>query len=306
LQEFGKKVEVEEELKHLQKDNEQIMRKANNLEVSVQEGQNKTKDLNARSEDCQVKLGELKRELTQKDSEILYMEGEHAALTKKINEKVRILHAAKENNIQNNIEKKQLAIEVEQIRIENEDYITKFNRMQETNKEKISSQEKIVELIEKEMEARFKNLSAKILAKKIDSLWIKQKKLTFGKLHLFVYKSGRKAQAAISFSLCMERVFAQHKFWGLQVLRNNTLKWEKCREINEVLSQGLYQDRKVKEAYLNWRDQFDLNLQRDLRINTALDSIVNITSKMEAKLLKQKMSQWNKQAHFQKKSPCLP
>ncbi len=49
--------------------------------------------------------------------------------------------------------------------------------MQETNKEKISSQEKIVDLIEKEMEHRFKNLSAKILAKKIDSLWIKQKKV---------------------------------------------------------------------------------------------------------------------------------
>lgn len=47
------------------------------------------------------------------------MEGESAAITKKINEKVRLLHAAKENNIQNNIQKKQLAIEVEQIRIEN-------------------------------------------------------------------------------------------------------------------------------------------------------------------------------------------
>ena len=75
----------------------------------------------------------------------------------------------------------------------------------------------------------------------------------------------------------------------------------RCREINEVLSQGLYQDRKVKEAYLNWRDQFDLNLQHDLRITMAAESVVNITSKMEAKLLKQKMSQWNKQAHFQKR-----
>ncbi len=47
------------------------------------------------------------------------MEGESASIAKKINEKVRFLHAAKENNIQNNIQKKQLAIEVEQIRIEN-------------------------------------------------------------------------------------------------------------------------------------------------------------------------------------------
>jgi len=58
--------------------------------------------------------------------------------------------------------------------------------MQETNKEKISSQEKIVELIEKEMEARFKNLSAKILAKKIDSLWIKQKKVFFNFSEFFL------------------------------------------------------------------------------------------------------------------------
>ena len=33
----------------------------------------------------------------------------------------------------------------------------------------------------------------------------------------------------------------------------------------------------------------------------AADSIVNITSKLEAKVLKQKLSQWNKQAHFQKR-----
>jgi len=41
-----------------------------------------------------------------------------------------------------------------------------------------------------------------------------------------------------------------------------------------VLSQGLCHDRKVKEAYLNWRDQFDLNLQYDQRITMVSKNLV--------------------------------
>ena len=49
--------------------------------------------------------------------------------------------------------------------------------MQAVNKEKISAQEKIVELIEIEMGYRFKTLAAKILGKRLQTLFLKEKKV---------------------------------------------------------------------------------------------------------------------------------
>lgn len=68
---------------------------------------------------CREKIEKLEAELNQKDAEILYMEGEYTMLSKKIDDQTRALHTLQDYSAQNEVQKKQLAIEVEHIRLEN-------------------------------------------------------------------------------------------------------------------------------------------------------------------------------------------
>lgn len=58
--------------------------------------------------------------------------------------------------------------------------MTKLNHVHASNREKIEDQEKIVELIGIEMVYRMKNLAAKTLVKKLNILFLKEKKVYIG------------------------------------------------------------------------------------------------------------------------------
>ena len=69
--------------------------------------------------DCRAKIKSSETELNLKDAEILYMEGESAAMGRKIDEKVRAIRIWREGSSESDIQKKQLSIEVEHTRLEN-------------------------------------------------------------------------------------------------------------------------------------------------------------------------------------------
>jgi len=99
----------------------------------------------------------------------------------------------------------------------------------------------------------------------------------------------------------------------MKILNKDRMISLRCHQINEALSESLWKDRMKREAYINWREEFDFVLQDNLRltmVNTlymgslirkAARTVADLAVKREKAVLKQKLSQWHKQAHFQRR-----
>ena len=64
--------------------------------------------------------------------------------------------------------------------------------------------------------------------------------------------------------------------------KNTHVLKSRVQQVNEALSESLWQDRLKREAYINWREEFDFVLQDNLRLTMV---ILVILSKVINELL---------------------